>query len=86
MDFEHLLVTRHDAVACVSLNRPSAMNALSMALRHSIVATVDAFYATSFGDGMKLEAQATKRWASGLTQEQLAARGAGAVSRGRGQR
>ena len=255
MDFEHLLVTRHDAVACVSLNRPSAMNALSMALRHSIVAAVDALsrdpsvrvlvltgtgrafcagldlrelpglrvaenlfeadpiaaigrfpgpvigaingvavtgglelalacdvllassearfadtharvgvipgwglsqklprligisrakemafsgnfvsaeqaerwglvnrvvepdalmpqamalaadmassvegmlpvykrliddgYATSFGDGMKLEAQATKRWASGLTPEQLAARGAGAVSRGRGQR
>ncbi|MDR7584238.1 MAG: enoyl-CoA hydratase-related protein [Armatimonadota bacterium] len=42
MEFQHLIVTREDAVAVVRLNRPDVLNALSQAVMDELVAALEA--------------------------------------------
>jgi enoyl-CoA hydratase len=68
-----VLVTRDDAVATVTLNRPEAMNALSRALRAELAATMTALAADQSIRAIVLTGAGKRAFTAGLDLKELGA-------------
>jgi hypothetical protein len=83
-----LLIEKSEGAATLTLNRPQAMKALSRQLRAAIVTAFRELreeQAATFGDGLGMEAEASRHRAGGLTTAAIAARRADVQARGRAQ-
>lgn len=68
-----VLITRDDAVATVTLNRPDAMNALSRALRAALAATMRDLAADDSVRAIVLTGAGTRAFTAGLDLKELGA-------------
>jgi enoyl-CoA hydratase len=75
---DSLLVTRYEAVAIVTMNRPAAMNALSLEMRSSIVAALDELGRDESVRAIVLTGAGTRAFTAGLDLKEVSSRAEGA--------